>query len=146
MNKDIILGVLIGVILTVILVGIGGFFLYPKLSQMLGLPGTGRPASGSINGPSGNYGQPPSEQQQQSQGNGTMFGCPELKLIGATAVKSNVPFTVQNTDSKPHTITISITEYNFAAGEEKTITINGEGVYHPGCDGYANVGELNVGQ
>lgn len=30
-------------------------------------------------------------------------------------------------------------------GEKKTITVNGRGIYHPGCDGdYTKVGELNV--
>lgn len=138
------LGVLIGVILTVILIGVGGFLVLPKLAPMFGLPGTGQPVGGSPNGPSGNNG-PPSSQQQGSQSNGTLFGCPELKLVGAETVKAGIPFTLQNVDSKPHKINISITEYNFTAGEKKTITIpSGQtGAYHPVCDG-ANVGELNV--
>ncbi len=148
MNKDIVLGFLIGVILTVVVIGVGGFFLYEKVSPMFGLPGGGQPAGNGDfqNGsPTANYGSPPSQQQQGSQSNGTLFGCPELELVGATAVKSNVPFIVQNTDSKPHTIQISETQYDFAAGEEKTITVSGWGDYIVPCDG-SNYGSLNVGQ
>ncbi len=130
MNKDIILGIFIGFLLTVILLavvlaGIGGFLLYQKVSG----PNIGLPAT------------------NQSQGNGTLFGCPELKLAGTETVKNGVPFTIQNTDSKPHKISISGTEYSLAAGEEKTITISsGWGKYQVPCDGYVNVGQLNVGK
>ncbi len=132
MNKDIMLGVLIGFILTVILIGVGGFFVLPKIIPMFGFPGAGQPGL-------------PASQQQGSLSNSTLFGCPELKLVGAETVKSGVPFTLQNTDSKPHKLNISITEYSFTAGEKKTITIpSGQtGVYHPMCDG-TNVGELNI--
>ncbi len=129
------LGALIGFIFTVILVGVGGFFLYQRVTvgSMFGPAGVSQPGSS------------PSQQQQGSQSNSTLFGCPELKLVGAETVKSGVPFTIQNTDSKPHKINISITEYSFTAGEKKTITIpSGQtGAYHPMCDGI-NVGELNV--
>ena len=129
MNKDIMLGIFIGFILTVILagIGIGGFLLHQKVAgPMFGLPGANQP---------------------QPQGNGTLFGCPELKLVGTETVKNGVPFTIQNTDSKPHKISISGTEYSFAAGEEKTITISsGWGKYQVPCDGYVNVGQLNVGK
>ncbi len=128
------LGILIGFILTVILIGISAFFLYPTVSQIFGLPGASQPIG------NGNF-------SQQPQNNGTLFGCPELKLVGTETVKSGVPFTIQNTDSKPHKITISGTEYSFVAGEKKQATINGKGIYHPGCDGsFANPGELNVGE
>lgn len=127
MNKDIILGIVIGFILAIILVGIGSFFLYQKVAgPNIGLPGANQP---------------------QSQGNGTLFGCPELKLVGTETVKNGVPFTIQITDSKPHKISVSGTEYSFAAGEEKTITISsGRGNYQIPCDGaYSNMGQLNVG-
>lgn len=142
MNKDIMLGILIGIILIIILIGAGGFFLYPKLAPIFGFPATGKPAGGTMNAPSDNYGQPTS-QQQGSQSNGTLFGCPELKLIGTQTIKSDVPFTIQNTDSKPHRINISIAEYSFAAGEKKTITVSGRGPYAIPCDGL-NFGNLNV--
>lgn len=52
------LGVLIGFILTVILVGIGGFFLFPKLGSVFGPSGANQPVgspSGSVpNGSGGN--------------------------------------------------------------------------------------------
>lgn len=50
------LGILIGFILTIILIGVSGFFLYPKLGQLLGLSGAGQPAKygNSPNNPSGN--------------------------------------------------------------------------------------------
>ncbi len=143
------LGILIGFILTLILVGVGGFFLYQKLSPAFGLPGANQPAGNSnpINGANqgGNYGSPSPSQQQGSQSNGTLFGCSELKLVGTQTLKSGVPFTVQNTDSKPHKITISITEYDFAAGESEAITVNGGGIYQPVCDG-AKFGELNIAE
>lgn len=121
------LGIFIGFILAVILAGAGGFLLYQKVAgPMFGLPGANQP---------------------QSQDNGTLFGCPELKLVGTETVKNSVPFTIQNTDSKPHKISVSGTEYSFAAGEEKTITISsGWGKYQVPCDGYVNVGQLNVGK
>lgn len=134
------LGILIGFILTAILAGVGGFFVYQKFTTSS--PGVSQSAGGSINGPSGNYGQPLS-QQKGSQSNGTLFGCPELKLIGTEMIKSDVPFTIQNTDSKPHKINISIAEYSFTAGETKTITISGRGAYTIPCDGL-NFGSLNV--
>ncbi len=43
MNKDIMLGVLIGFILTAILGSIGGFFLYSKFTTMSGFPGVSQP-------------------------------------------------------------------------------------------------------
>ena len=146
MNKDIILGVLIGFIFTIILIGVGGFFLFPKLAPMFGLPGASQPAGNSNpqNGQSANYGSPPS-QQQGPQSNGTLFGCPELKLIGAETVKSGVPFTIQNIDSKPHTIYISETKYDLATGEKKAITVSGWGDYTVPCDG-SKYGKLTVGQ
>lgn len=209
------LGILIGFILTVVLAGVGGFFIYQRVAPMLGLPGTNQSAGtsgkdsgagsfsqfygslpqvqkdcivqaigqkkvdgllkndpsmmqqmtqtdfgkvsecapsganpstgGSQNGSSSTNGLLPSQQQQGSQSNGTPFGCPELKLVGATIVKSNVPFTVQNTDSKPHTIYISEAKYDFVAGEKKSITVSGFGNYTVPCDG-SNYGSLNVGQ
>ncbi|HUY69852.1 MAG TPA: hypothetical protein VMU70_02465 [Candidatus Tyrphobacter sp.] len=142
MNKDITLGILVGFILATVLIGVGGFFLLPKLIPIFGLSGTGQPAGGSMNGPSKNHGQP-SSQQQGSQSNGTLFGCPELKLAGTQIIKAGVPFTVKNTDSKPHKIYISTAEYSFAAGETKTITISGQGAYTIPCDG-SNFGNLNV--
>ncbi len=150
MNKDIMLGVLIGVILTIILLGISGFFLLPKLVPMFGLQGISQQANNPSAGQNnGNY-QPPSAQQQGSQkqgsqSNGTLFGCPELKLVGTQTLRSGVPFTVQNTDSSPHKINISIMEYDFAAGEKKTITVSGWGDYTVPCDG-SNYGTLRVGQ
>lgn len=128
MNKDILLGILIGFILTVILAGVGGFVLYTKISSSSGNDGS------------------PSSQQQAPQGNGTLFGCAALKLVGTETVKAGVPFTIQNSDAQPHTVFISGTQYDFAAEEKKSITIGGWGVYHPQCDGHvpANSGELNV--
>ncbi|HBC44839.1 TPA: hypothetical protein DCZ81_01605 [Candidatus Collierbacteria bacterium] len=55
MNKDIMLGILIGFILTVIFVGVGGFLVYQKLNNpTFGLSGAGRPVGGSLNGSGGN--------------------------------------------------------------------------------------------
>lgn len=150
MNKDVLLGVLIGFILTIILLGVGGFFLLPKLAPMFGLQGiiqqAGNPSAGQNNG---NYAPPSAQQQgsqkQGSQSNGTLFGCPQLQLVGATAVKDSVPFVLQNTDSKSHSMYISQTKYDFAAGEKKTITITGWGDYTVPCDG-SNYGSLHVGQ
>lgn len=132
MNKDIMLGILIGVILTFLLVVIGGFFFVPRLTMMFGFPGANQPVGGF------------SQQQPQSQGNGTLFGCQELKLVGAATVKSDVPFMIQNSDSKMHKVSISGTEYALAPGEKKTITISGWGAYHPLCDDSPPGGELNV--
>lgn len=136
-------------ITSIIVVGVlvlGGMFFY------FYRPGAGQPAGSPMAGP-GNYEgapsvQPPqgfqgNGQPQQLQSNGTLFGCAELKLVGTGTVKDGIPFMLQNTDSKPHKISISIAEYSFAAGEKKTITIHGSGGYHPACDG-SNVGELNV--
>ncbi len=107
----------------------------------------------STSGQSGNYASPtiqPSQQesagnrqQQQSQGISAIFGCPELQLVGAQTVKSNVPFTLQNTDSKQHTVAISLDTYSFSAGEKKSITIKGTGNYQPFCDG-SKPGQLIV--
>jgi hypothetical protein len=55
MNKDIMLGILIGFILTVILFGVGSFFLYPKLGQLFGgSQPTGSDYSNRQNNPGGN--------------------------------------------------------------------------------------------
>lgn len=69
----------------------------------------------------------------QSSANSANLGCPELKA-SVQQPKSGVPFTIQNTDSKPHTLHISTTSYQFAAGQTLTITINGTGNYQPACD------------
>lgn len=57
MNKDIMLGVLIGFILTAILAGVGGFFVYQKFTTS-GFPGASQSVGGSSgsasNGSSGN--------------------------------------------------------------------------------------------
>lgn len=83
------------------------------------------------------------QKQQQPQSNSAIFGCPELQLVGAQTVKSNVPFTLQNTDSKQHTVAISLDTYSFSAGEKKSITIKGTGNYQPFCDG-SKPGQLIV--
>lgn len=110
--------------------------------------------SNSSNGQTGNHSLPTSQQpsqqptsgnsqQQQPQTGSAIFGCPELQLVGAQAVKSNVPFVLQNTDSKPHTVAISLDAYSFSVGEKKTITIKGSGSYQPFCDG-SKLGQLTV--
>ncbi|MDO8729092.1 MAG: hypothetical protein Q7K26_04360 [bacterium] len=48
MNKNIMLGILIGFILTAILVGVGGFLVYRKMNN------SNQPVGGSLTAPSGN--------------------------------------------------------------------------------------------
>lgn len=117
---------------------------------------TPTPSTGnSTSGENSNNPLPPSQQpsqpasgnneQQQLQTGNAIFGCPELQMVGTQTVKSGVPFVLQNTDSKPHEVRISIDTYSFSAGEKKTITIKGAGNYQPYCDN-SKVGQLNVGQ
>ncbi len=153
MNKDVLLGVFIGFFVAIILVGVGGVLAFQRLAPTLGFTGSSQPAGGPANGPSGNYASSPpqggnyalSPPQEGPQSNGTLFGCPELRLVGADTTRSGIPFTIQNTDSRPHTIRISLNEYGFAAGEKKTITVSGRGQYTVPCDG-SSYGKLDVAQ
>ncbi len=106
------------------------------------------------NGQTGNYSLPTSQQSpqqstsgnsQQPQAGSAIFGCPELQLIGIQTIKSGIPFILQNTDSKPHKVRISLDTYSFLVGEKKTITIKGTGNYQPYCDD-SKVGQLTVGE